>query len=467
MNEKYKSLFSNTIIFAIGNLGSKIITFFLVPLYTNYLSTAEYGTADLVINFSNLILPIISLVIQDSVLRFGLSRDNKQEEVLKNAFIVFFLGSIFTISMYPFLGLYPAIKEWRLYVIMITITNNACNILFSYTKAKEKNKLFSASGIIQTLVLAGLNILLIAVYHIGVKGYLISNIIAHFATVIFLSVGSGAIRDIIHSKANYKLLKKMLLYCTPLIANNLSWWILNSSDKVMIESYIGADNLGLYTAASKIPNLLSILTAIFASAWTVSSIKEYEDEQDKRFYENIFKLFSLTMFLGGSCLLTITKPFSYIYIGKGFISGWICTPFLIIGTIYFSLSSFFGAVYSAVKKNIPTTISTIIAAMINIGFNIVFIPKIGIIAASISTALSYFAIGIIRMLHSRKYFRFHISFIKFAVNSIVLILQSVFVTLDYSGYISSFICLIVLSIINYQDLLQLFGFLRNRFTKNL
>ena len=74
---KYKRLISDTVIFAIGNLGSKIILFFMVPLYTNYLSAEEYGTSDLVFTIAQLLMPFVSLVIFDAVLRFGLSKNAK------------------------------------------------------------------------------------------------------------------------------------------------------------------------------------------------------------------------------------------------------------------------------------------------------------------------------------------------------------------------------------------------------
>lgn len=452
MSNKYKSLANNTLIFTIGSLGSKIITFFLVPLYTNYLTTTQYGTADLVINFANMLLPVISLVIQDSVLRFSLSKDCEPKSVIINALWIFIFGTIFSFALYPLLGLYPAIKEWRLYLILTLICYNANNILSCYTKAKEKNKLYAFSGILQTFILASLNIVLIVFVKTGVKGYLLSNLIAHLVTDFVLFFGSGTHKDLKSPKINKPLMKSMLAYSVPLIANNISWWILTSSDKIMLEQYISADAVGLYTAASKIPNLLSIITSIFATAWTISSIKEYESEQDKLFYANIFKGFSLAMFLGGAILLGATKVFSTIYLGKSFLESWIYTPALIIGTVFYSFSSFFGAIYGAVKKNVPTTISTIIAAIINISVNFLLIPKIGITAASLSTAVSFFVIGIIRMLNSRKYLKFPINFQKFFLNSFLIIVQAIFISFNFYIYLASAISLFLILLINFRDL---------------
>ena len=71
---KYATLISNTIIFALGTFGSKLLVFLLMPLYTSYLSTAEYGAMDVVVNVSNMLLPLVIVSINDGVIRFGMDR---------------------------------------------------------------------------------------------------------------------------------------------------------------------------------------------------------------------------------------------------------------------------------------------------------------------------------------------------------------------------------------------------------
>lgn len=106
MNDKFKKLASNTMIFAIGSIGSKFITFLLVPIYTNTLTTAEYGTTEIVVTAINLLIPFLSLSIQDAVLRFGLAPDVEAKKVIKNAVFIVGIGSIISclLGMYRLLG---------------------------------------------------------------------------------------------------------------------------------------------------------------------------------------------------------------------------------------------------------------------------------------------------------------------------------------------------------------------------
>mgnify|MGYP000629959286 CR=1 FL=1 len=94
---RYKELFRDTAIFAIGSIGTKLILFLMVPLYTNYMSSAEYGTADLIFTIAQLMTSFLSIVIFDAVIRFGLSSREKRENVLFVGFVVlFFLGNFWS-----------------------------------------------------------------------------------------------------------------------------------------------------------------------------------------------------------------------------------------------------------------------------------------------------------------------------------------------------------------------------------
>jgi len=453
-NKKYGLLFKNTLIFAIGSLGSKLITFFLVPLYTNVLTKSEYGTADLISTIANIMVPVCGLVIQDAVLRFGLSKDYNKASVIKNAFILFLPGALLCLAITPFFGLYPAVSEWGLYIFAISISTMLYNIVFNYAKAKDMNKLYAFGSILSTLILAISNILLLLVFKSGIQGYLISNTLCLLLPSLVLLVATKSISDSLKAPYSKDLLVEMIKYSAPLIANNLSWWILSSSDKVMIEFFLSKDDLGLYTAASKIPALLSIVTTIFASAWTISSIKEYDDdgEKDKSFYSNVFKFFSLLMFSVALAILLVLKPFMSIYVGKEFFESWVFVPFLILGTVFYSFGSFFGAIFRALKKNVSCTITTVIAGIVNIVINLLLIPVIGVFAATLSTAISYLLIDIIRMLYSRKFFKFEIDFIKFIINSAILIVASILIILEPNFiYLISGIGLVLILIVNLKD----------------
>ena len=176
MNSKYKKLYKDTFIFAIGSFGSKLILFLMVPLYTHFMSDEDYGTADLVFTFSQFIVPILSLVIFDAVIRFGLSKDEKKENVLLVSFIIFGCSIILNILATPLIGLYQTINEWKWYLCIYVIASILNSIEMNYLKAKEKNKVFAILSILHTGLMASMNVLFLVYCHMGVKGYLLAYI---------------------------------------------------------------------------------------------------------------------------------------------------------------------------------------------------------------------------------------------------------------------------------------------------
>lgn len=457
---KYKRLISDTFLFAIGSFGSKLILFFLVPLYTNYLTTGEYGTAELIYTVANLIMPITSMVIFDAVLRFALDKKTNNKNVLLNAVIVWGIGSAISLAIAPLFGLYQGLSEWKWYISIYIIITMACQICMIYIKAKEKSKQYVLLSLLQTLLLAVLNIVLLTVFHLHIYGYLWANIVAH-VIILALAVKIGDIlKDLKSAVFEKELFKEMLKYSTPLIINNISWWIVQSSDKLMVEGLLDSASLGLYSVASKIPALINVITTIFSQAWGISSIKEYDSNKDKKFYSVVFGLYSFIVFFTSSCILLIIKRFMKIYVGQDFFEAWKYVPWLLVAASFGAISSYFGAIYGAVKKSFNVMISTLFSAIINIIINFILIPKIGIMGATIATAVSYIFIAWYRIIDSRRYFKFSISFTTIIVESLLICIQTYFVINEQFNDAISIMIIMIIILININRIKELLGFIK-------
>ena len=100
-NERGKYLAKNTIIFTLGNLGTKLIQFFLVPLYTNVLSTADYGVVDLVTTIGMVLAPILLLNINDGVMRFALDKGADFNKIMSIGLAAFIFCLITGLVIFP------------------------------------------------------------------------------------------------------------------------------------------------------------------------------------------------------------------------------------------------------------------------------------------------------------------------------------------------------------------------------
>ena len=272
--EKYKRLIADTLIFALGNLGSKIILFFMVPLYTNCLSKAEYGISELVFTAGQLLVPFVSLVIFDAVTRYGLSRDADEKSVLRSGLTVVFFGSLVSVAITPVFRLYEPLAPWRWYLCVYVILTMLGSVEMNYLKITDRNKAYAAISVLHTLVLALANVMLLAVRQWGIRGYLTATVLGSVTTAALAFFADHVPSALREGKLDRRLLREMVRFSAPLILNNVSWWVIQSSDKFMIEAMVGAAALGLYTAATKIPSLINVIISILSQAWGISSVRE-------------------------------------------------------------------------------------------------------------------------------------------------------------------------------------------------
>ena len=441
MEHKYRTLLKDTAVFAIGNIGSKFILFFLVPLYTSCLTSGEYGTSELVFTVAQLVMPFVTVVIFDAVIRFGLMPNERKEDIILVGVLVWLFGSIAMIALTPLIGLYGPIREWKWHLCIYVISASATSIEMNYLKVKGKNRAYAIISIFQTAVLAGLNVWLLAFLHIGVRGYLCANIFANIITAIVSFIVVGLAKELRAAKFNKSLFKQMVLYSAPLILNNISWWVIHSSDKIMIETMIGAAALGVYTVATKIPALINVVISIFQQSWGLSSIHEMETSNDTNFYSTVFKGYSFLTFSACIGLVTIIKPFMSIYVSEDFFSAWIYVPPLLVSAVFSSIAAYFGTMYGALKKSLNSMITTVCGALVNIVINYIFIKLVGIWGAVIGTVAAYVLLANIRMINVRKYVKIRVEWTHYILNIAIVCVQAILATMDFHVYAVSACCI--------------------------
>ncbi len=462
---RYYQLVSNTFLFALGNFGSKFLVFLLVPLYTNALSTGEYGISEILVTGTNLIIPFISLSIQDATLRFALDKSNKKGEVIKNTIVILAFGSGVAFLLLPLIKLYKPLTEWAFFFIAISISYMIRNAFSVYIKAIGKSKLFAIDSIIYTAELMISNILFLSVLKLGMRGYFYAILVSSILSICYLTICGGIIRSFIESTVNKKMMIEMIRFSLPMVLNNVSWWIINSSDKVMIERYMTAGDSGIYSVAAKMPSLIAAVTNIFNQAWVISSVSEYDSTRDTKFFSNTFKCFNAVIIIFAAGIISIIKPFMQIYVGVDFVSCWRYVPLLLLGSIFQSYATFFGAIYTSAKKNVSVMMTTFLAAGINILLNIVLIKAIGIHGAVIATAIAYLLVFIFRMFDSLRYIRFDIDLLQVGLSIFILTIQCLISILDWHSYLLSAVCIISLLLINHSTLIMLLNKILHRFKK--
>ena len=220
---KYKKLASNTLIFAIGSFGSKILLLLLTRLYTGNLNPGDNSTKELLELTANFLYPVITFCIADAIIRYGIDRNFDNRRVFTSACMVELAGIGLLILLSPFLTLLPYTEGYVVLLMIYCVTSGFRQVASQFVVARGLVRLYTIDGIITTLTLFIFNVIFIAGLHLGVTGFLLSVLLSDFLSGIFLWVTAGLHRFFNLRYLDKKIMRMMLRFSIPLIPSALLW----------------------------------------------------------------------------------------------------------------------------------------------------------------------------------------------------------------------------------------------------
>ena len=455
MSSKYKTLFSNTIIFAIGNILVKFIGFFLLPIYTTYLTTGDYGLSELIVKSLDVAIPIGTLSIVDALYRFSIDKDADYKKLLSSSLNVILKGFVIIVVIASIYYYYTNF-EYTFEFVLLFLVSSLQKLFAQFARGIGDSKKFVASGIINSIVMAIANIILIVILRQGINGYLYSLIISFSIAAAYSFLSSKAYLYISFQNVDKKTMYALLAFSLPNIPNMLSWWINSLSSQYIIGGYVSLGAAGMFAAASKLPSLINLFSNVFQQAWQYSTAKEIDTDDGTSFFSKTFKYYVSLGSILTSVVIIIVPYLSLIILKGDFYKAWIYVPFLLISALFGSFSIFLGTFYNAVKKNMMAMVSTVTGAFVSLLISFIFIPQIGIFGAVLASVISYFIVFIFRIIDTRRFVKLKINYINLSLNILILLIQAYFITFDKNlNLLISSLSFLSIILINYNILLDL------------
>lgn len=453
MSEKHKKLVSNSLLFTLGSLGSKLISFVLVPIYTFHISKSDYGKIDLLITIASLLLPIVSLSLYDGILRFAVDQKEDSLPLLKSTLKINIIGIIILFALYFMIEFIIDLDSYYIYMVALVSIQTIYTTLAQYSKAIGQVKLYSLIGILLTVFIAVSSLILIIVFKMGITGYMISYIFSYFfVTILLLTLIKNSKKLFSVKSADVGFVNQVIRYSMPLIPNAILWWIISASSKVFIVNYHDYDMNGLYAVANKIPTILTVFTYIFTQAWQLSAIEESGSSTKNEFFTEIFSYYKSVMFIGSSIIIASLIPFYKYFISHDYYISIYIVPYLLIAVIFSSFAGFFGTNYLTLKNTKGVFITSVIAGLLSLVLNFILIPKYGAIGASISTLICYLALWLIRIIDTRKDIKIKFSGIKILILTSILFIQSLVIRFETYGLAISLFLVSVVLVLEFPEI---------------
>lgn len=446
-SDNNKKLIKNVLLFALSNFVPKVLSFLLVPIYTSYLTTQDYGTSDLIITTASLVVPIFTISIDNAVIRFTI--ENKEDKrAYRIAIDIFLIGSI---ALAIILGAASIIFKldftYMIFVFILFAVSALYQIKVAYLRGMERISFLTACGIISSFVSLTCNIVFITVFKWGLYGFVLASIAGYLIVDIIVTIHMRKdniykIPFNLNSERSY--LKEMVSYSFPLVFSGLSWWINSVSDRYFVTWMLGVSSNGIYSVAYKIPTILSMVQAIFAPAWTLSVYEVYNQKDGNEYISKIYDMFNFIMVFACSGLIFINIPLAKFLYSNEFYQAWKYVPALLISVVFIGMGACATPILSAYKKSKLTARGSIYSATTNIILNFVLINYMGIQGAAIATAISYFVSWIYSITRAKKSCDFYINWKKHGLMYVLLIIESLIVVYCKYYWLSCVVVIIIL-----------------------
>jgi len=458
MNSKFKKLLGDAGLFTISNMGSKLVVFLLVPLYTSVLSDADYGIADLITGTNNLLVPLLTLSISEAVLRFPFDKDKSRGVIFGGALTVA-LSSIALVGLLsPILTLFDfELRDFWYWIPTLFATTVLNTVFAAYVRSTGRLRSFALKGLLQTVVMVGLNLIFLLPLDMGLMGYMLSLVISEAVAVLFMLLYGKTWRELPEIKCERRTLREMLAYSIPMIPTVLAWWVMQLSDKYVVIAFWGLAASGIYAVAYKIPSILSTLITIFTQAWQISAFENSGEEDYSDFVTTVYRYFWIVNALVCALLIAASKPLGYILYQKEFFEAWRYVPVLLIAYLFMGVSGLLASIFSAAKRTGVLFHSSAVGAVLNIVLNLIFVPAFGVMAAAVTTLVGFLVTWGIRLISSRKFVKIKVSIVRDIASLLVLGAEAVAVVLDWQyKYIACAVALVVILAIYGTALKNLF-----------
>lgn len=447
---KIPKILQNSAIYTIIMVLQKGISFFLMPLYTAFLSPADYGVLGVVSSISTFLSVFISLGLEAAAARFYY-KNNKDEGYAKriygNVAIVILMSSLLWGSI--FIGghkwlVNPIVGEIKFFpYVFIGILNVIVTPMYllyqNYLQARQNAAHYGINSLLCFFLQVTLTVLSLTVFDLGVFGVLLSQLITSVVFFVYVIITFLRKQSL---KLERPILKECFKYSLPLLPHNLANWSNGTLDKLLVNGIRSQSDAGMYNVGQQYGSVMAFVANAVNQAyvpWFYEKVNEGKQGL-KRITQTADASICLISLIAIAMSLFAEEIFGIMISNPAYDGVWKIVPCIVFAYVFQAIYFFFVNVLFLKDTQLIFTI-TISAVAVNIGLNLLLIPKWGFIGGAIACFLTYFTKSVMALIISiikNKEIRFHwllmyvIAFIAFSISSSSLIF-------DFDSFLGAFL----------------------------
>lgn len=389
MLENFRTLLGHTLVYGLGNYGIKIIGFLLIPIYTRYLTTADYGVLALVAIYTQALFIFVNMGQSTSLFRFYYEKDDQEsrDRVIAASLWIMLLLSL-PIAAIP-LAMPNMVADWILggstygFLIVIATGTVLCKVLlrmpFQMMRAAEQSKRYASWSIVRNGVTTGIAVLLVTVFALKATGIIAAQFIGEF--IMCLVLAGPALRAL-RAGFHWNSLRDQLLYGLPLVPAGVASFVLHLIDRWFLKEYYSVSEVGIYSLGYRFGEIIAFVVTAFQLSWPQFIFRNLKEPNAPQLYAQmgvyymaslLFLWLGLSAFSGDLIRLMATPAF---YPAASVV------PIIGFGLVLEGFNHMVKPGILITKKTYFRTITIFVAALVNVALLFWLIKPFGMVGAA-------------------------------------------------------------------------------------
>ena len=401
MIKQLKQLSAQSAIYGLGSLFNTVLGFVLIPLYTRYLSPADYGVYSLMVIIAQVATTVAAMGMASAMFREVIYHEADETEVISTTInflvieaLVFFVALMVIAPQLA--GTLLGSEEYTTLVRLLfvgSLLSMTDLVVMAALRIRTQPALYST--LVVTKFAAGIffNILFIVVLQQGLAGLiytrLAQGILSTTINVVILSRNW-------HPRISWTILRRMLNYGVPIMPVAIASIALTSSDRYFLQHYASNTEVGIYSLGYKLGMVVSMMVRAINLAWGAQLFVIAKQPNAELKYSRILTYYLAALGFVGLVISVLSREALHILTSPAYYDAYTVVPLIVLSYIFFGamyMTNIALPVQGRTKYNTPIVIG---AAVLNLGINAVLIPPFGMMGAAVSTVLSYLALLIVQ-----------------------------------------------------------------------
>lgn len=426
MFKSFKDIIKHSAIYSLGNLSTKLIGFILLPFYTTYLTTDQYGILALLEITGQIMVSVFSLNLATGMMRWIAET---QDEIIEKSIVFTILISTLIISVLlsffliplsePISRLFFSTDSFGLYFVLLFISSSLgiYNLVpLTLMRQYEKSLQFTILTTLKFTVTLAFIIYFITELNLGVEGILWGQLIGQglltILTIPFIAKHT-------HPKFKIRIFKEITQYSIPLVFSGVFALSLTMSDRFLIKYFYDNSSVGIYSLGHKIASVINMfILQSFQLGFLPIAYKKLSEKDAKPFFSKVLTYYVFVLTLSALAISMFGKELLELLAqNKDYWAAYYVIPIISLAFVVKGIHYLFSLSFHYTKRTSYNAYIVVATAIFNIALNLILIPKFNYIGGALSLLLSFILMTFLAYIYGQKVY-----YVKYDFKKLIMII---------------------------------------------